>query len=358
MTSSEPSDDAAVRSIAGPATGNRLWDAVDRLIDQASVDGVLVNKVGPLAAERRRRLGEPVPPALRYEERAALLNRPLAIQLMQRVRSNSDGPLLIFKGPVIASLYPSRLRRFSDVDLLSWDADGVARSLRNAGFEIAASEQEAPTLPGHHHLPALAWPTIPLGVELHSRFNLPDYARHPAVPEIFDAAATWDEDVEGVVVPHPAHHALILAAHSWQHEPLQTLRDLIDVAAVAALADERQLDQIAATWHLQRIWRTTKAAIDGLFYGGRRSLPLRVWARHLEEVRARTVLDDHLQRWLSSFWELSPPRAIRPAARAIGDDIRPLPGEKRREKLTRVVTAARDLSEPVTRRRNGAGTPE
>lgn len=354
MTSSsttEPADEDAGMPTTAPVA---LWDSVDRLIDQASVDGILYHKLGPLAADRWKRLGRPLSPALQYEQRAAALNIPLAVQLMQRLRERCDGPLVLLKGPEVARLYPGNARRFSDIDLLTGDADAVSRSLIDAGFVESPEENEVPTAVGHHHLPPVVWPTIPLCVELHTRFNWPEDAAQPSVDEIVEASAPWSSGVEGILVPAAAHHSLILVAHAWQHEPLQTLRDLIDVAAVSGQVDESDLDRLAADWGIGRTWQTTRKAIEALFYGRPRTVPLHSWARHLEPVRARTVLDDHLQRWLSAFWELPPGPALSRAAGAVRDDIRPLPGELRRNKLARVITATRDMRASVTRRQNGS----
>jgi hypothetical protein len=345
----EPADEDVGTPPSAPAA---LWDGVDRLIDRASVDGILYHKLGPLAAARWRRLGRPLSPSLQYEERAAALNMPLAAQLIQRLRERCEGPLVLLKGPEVARFYPANSRRFSDIDLLTPDAKAVFRSLIDAGFVESPDEEEAPTAAGHHHLPALVWPTIPLSVELHTRFNWPEYAAQPSVDEIVEASAPWSLGVEGILAPAAAHHSLILVAHAWQHEPLQTLRDLIDVAAVSGQIDESELDRLAADWGIGRIWQTTRRAIEGLFYGGPQTVPLRLWAQHLESVRSRTVVENHLRRWLSAFWEVPPGTALARAARAVRDDIRPLPGERRRDKLARVITAAHDMRAPVTRRQN------
>lgn len=76
----------------------------------------------------------------------------------------------------------------------------------------------------------------------------------------------------------------MIAAHTWHHEPLRTLRDLIDIAAISARVDKRELDRTAAAWGLGRLWRTTDRAIEALFYSGRKTFPLRTWSRHLVSV--------------------------------------------------------------------------
>jgi len=137
------------------------------------------------------------------------------------------------------------------------------------------------------------------------------------------------------------HHALLVAVHAWLHEPMQTLRDLLDVAAVAAEADETELERIAARTGVPRIWRTTRRAVDGLFYGGPRTVPLRTWRRHLEAVRARTVLDNHLQRWLSPYWSLPLPQAVSTMGSVLRREVMPGPDETWGDKLGRVAGATR-----------------
>lgn len=83
----------------------RLWDATDDLIAGATLPGILAHKLGPLAAKRLRRLGEPVPGPLVLEERAASLSMLTAIPLIERVRAGCDGALVLIKGPEVARLY-------------------------------------------------------------------------------------------------------------------------------------------------------------------------------------------------------------------------------------------------------------
>ena len=72
---------------------------------------------------------------------------------------------------------------------------------------------------------------------------------------------------------------------------------------------------------------------------GRRPLALRLWARHLESARSPTVAETHLEWWLSSFWALPARRALHDAARRLADDLRPVPGEQWRTKLSRARLA-------------------
>ena len=129
--------------------------------------------------------------------------------------------------------------------------------------------------------------------------------------------------VAGVSTPRSDHHALLIASHAWRNEPFWRLRDLIDVAAIAALADEREIYATAARWGMRRLWHTTHRAIDAIFYGGRELHPSSDVGRHLEEVRDRTGLDGHLTQLMSGYWALPPMRALGQTTRAIRNIVGP-----------------------------------
>ena len=326
---------------------NTLWTAVGALIDGASTDGVLAHKLAPLAAGRRRAAGEPVPEAFAAEERAASFAALSAVGLLRRIRELGDGPIVLLKGPEVAALYPQNGRRFGDIDVLHPDALGLHRSLREHGFvevETPFDHRE------HHHLEPLRWPVIPLYVEVHASPNWPQGIPAPPVAEILEAAVPSVVGIDGLSAPSKLHHALLLAAHSWAHEPLQTLRDLIDVTVLAAGEDPADLHRAAASWGLGRVWDTTRRAIDALFFDGRPSTALRIWGRHLPAVRERTVFESHLQAALHPFWERPLGPALAESLTAIRADLVPAQGESWGMKLGRVPLAIREAHLPHTRR--------
>jgi hypothetical protein len=327
------------------ADAGALWTAVDGLLERASVEGVLAHKLGPLAAVRLRRQGKCVPARLEAEERLARAAFMTAIPLLGRVRDVTDGPLLVVKGPEAARLYPDRARSFFDVDLLTADGHGVHAALKKAGF----AEVDDPELfRDHHHLRPLQAEGLWLKVEIHLRPMLPHGVPPPPVDEIVEAAVPSTLGIEGISAPDPVHHALMLAAHAWVHEPLHTLRDLIDVAAVAELADDEELGRTARSWGIERIWRTNQRAADALFGAAPTTPALRIFGRHLEGVRERTVLDNHLQRWLHSFWELPFSRALLATRAALRQAVLPEPGESWRDKLVRVRHAVLHPGRPMS----------
>jgi hypothetical protein len=324
---------------------DELWRAVGELLDGAEVNGIRANKLGALAARLRRRAGRPVPPPLAGDERGAAVAVTMARPLLEHVRSVCDGPLVLVKGPEVARLYPGSARTFGDVDLLVDDAQAAQRALLAAGYtEVDDPEQFV----DHHHLQPLKSPTVGLRVELHTAPLWPPGTSPPPLAEILERSGPSGVGVDGIAAPDPVHHAVILAAHAWSHDPLQTLRDLVDVAAVSAGCSEAELARTAQAWGIPKVWRTTRAAIAALFEEERATVPLLTWARHLRSVRERTLLDSHLMRWLHVFWELPPRAAVGDLRAAFRLTALPAPGESWREKLARTGHSFRHPGEPMS----------
>jgi hypothetical protein len=336
--------------MSGAETNGRspeLWSAIDRLLGGATIPGILAHELGPLAAYRLRQLGDPVPLPLQLEERAASLSMLTAVPLLERIRASCEGPLMLLKGPEVATHYPGRARRFGDVDILSAQAEDIQRSLVGQGFlEVEEPEHEAIH---DHHLQPLQWPAIPLKVELHVTPNWPVRAIPPPLEVLFEAAEPSSVGVAGVLAPSSLHHALIVSAHAWRHEPLQTLRDLFDVAVMSAGVDAAELERTARKWGIGRMWKTTRAAIDAVFYGGRLTAPLRSWARHLPRVRDRSVFERHLESLVHGYWELPPHLATVDLAQALRQSVTPAAGETWGDKLARARRALRNPRAPTDR---------
>jgi putative nucleotidyltransferase-like protein len=322
-----------------------VWRSLDRLLDHADVDGIRAHKLGPLAARRLRELDRAVPALLAHDARAAATAMLVVPSLLEQVRASCEGPLVLFKGPEVARLYPGSARLFLDVDMLTPAAESVHGELRAAGFV----EVDDPELfVDHHHLRPLKLPTLPLKVEVHMQPAWPSNLEPPPIREIIDRAVPSELGIAGISTPDRVHHALILAAHAWVHEPLHTLRDLVDVTAVAAGADPMELERTAQAWGVGRIWRTTRGAASMLLDGGPLTGAVRLWARHLEQVRERTVLDNHLERWLHVFWELPPRAAVAALGHALRQELLPEAEESWPDKLTRVAFALRHPRAPLS----------
>jgi putative nucleotidyltransferase-like protein len=320
-----------------------LWRRLDALIDRArSADDIRSHQLEVPAARRLRAVGRPVPEDFVVQERLAgarLLALPL---LLERVRAAYDGRIVVLKGPEVGVRYPDpALRGFGDLDVLVDDAAVAHRALLADGFvEVGDPELYIDI----HHLRPLVADGLPLPVEVHSRPKWLEPLSAPSTAELIEAAVPGSIGVAGVLALPPEHHALVLAVHSWAHEPLRRLRDLVDIAAVAAAADPREIDRLADAWGVRPLWNATAAASDALFHGGRRPWALRIWAQNLDHVRERTVLENHLQRWLSDFWALPARAALRRVPVTLGDELGPGGGEGWRAKLARTALAVRNAS--------------
>jgi hypothetical protein len=315
-----------------------LWLGVRRLVDRApSLADLRAHRLHLLALDRYRATGRPIPEELHEAGRQASIAVLAAPLLLHHIRSLVDGPLMLLKGPEVAARYPDRWQRpFGDLDLLAPDPITAQRALLAAGFTLVGDER---IYRGIHHLRPVHYPSFPLIVEIHARPKWIATGLGPPVEELFEAAVPSAVGVDGLLAPSPAHHALLLAAHSWSHEPLGQLLGVVDVAALRLEAAEGEVEKVARRWGVERLWRLTDAAVGSVLLGERASWPLRVWARNLSAVRHRTVLETHLQRWLAGFSVLPFGAACGAALRAIGVDLRPAPGEPWRTKLRRMRRA-------------------
>jgi hypothetical protein len=321
-----------------------LWDAVGRIIDRAaSLDDHREHGLELLAARRWRALGRPVPAALAAEDRWAAL-RLLAVRpLLERLRASLDRPI-VFKGPELAARYPDgSTRRFSDVDVLVADPAESQRALLAAGFEEVGDPALYEDI---HHLRPLAWPSLPLAVELHSAPKWIEGAPAPRHADLLPTAVPARCGVDGILAPAPAEHAILVAVHSWAHEPLRRLADLVDVAVLAAEAAPGELDAAAAELGVARLWATTARAVEAALHGGATTWPTRTWARNVVAGRRRTVFESHLEQLLSPFAVAGAPRAAQASALAARDILFPRAEEAWREKLRRATHALRNARVP------------
>lgn len=319
------------------------WDAVDHLIDRLDVDVVCDQRLGPLAARRRRALGLDVPERLLREERAAMTANLVAPTLLARARGAYDGPLLVIKGPEVSRHYPGRARRFGDLDLLPADADAAQSALLAAGFQL--QERDWPpegyddVRNPHYHLQPLEWPGLALRIEVHKNVKWPTGMTPPSNEELFEAAVPAALGVDGLLTPHPHHHAVLLSSHAWGEIPMRNLRELIDVMVFVADEDRGELQRIADGWAFGRAWRTTIDFADWMLAGQRRPTAARLWARYVQGSREPTVVEMHVQEWLSPFWMAPPAVALRRAGVAVVKDFRPEPHQTWPEKLKQMRRA-------------------
>jgi hypothetical protein len=325
----------------GEARG--LWDAVDRLVERAPRPSDLYNhRLEFFGAHWLRKNGRPVPPSLAMHERRSAALALCVPAVLARARAATDVPLLLFKGPEVAARYPDpALRMFRDVDLIAPDAAEAQQALLAAGFQEVGDPDLYRDI---HHLRPLKWPGLPLVVELHSEPKWVEPLAPPDLSSLFEDSRPAVAGPEGVLTPSPARHAVLLAVHSWAHEPLRILRDMVDVAALEREASREESFEVAREWGVERLWSTTVAALDCIFAGGRPPAALRIWAKNLALVRERTVLEAHLERWLADFSALPFGLALRRVRRTISRELTPDRGEGWRRKLSRSRLAVRNAA--------------
>lgn len=318
-----------------------IWASVDRLIGAAPDERALtVHRLEPLAARRLRALGRDVPEEAAESERLGAAFALAAGAHLVRARAAVEGPLLVVKGPEVAARYPDPATRVSrDVDLVAPDPEEAQRRLLAAGFAEAGSADYYADAP--HQLP-LAWPGLPVEVEVHGRPNWPQWLAAPSAEALLEGAVPSATGVAGLLAPAPERHVLVLAVHAWTHGPLTRLRDLLDVALMTTEADRGEIERIAESWGVTRLWLTTDAIATALFLGGPEPRPLRTWARNLSEVRERTVLEQHVARWIG--WHAVLPRslAVRATIDELWDDLTPERGETWGSKARRSGRAIRN----------------
>jgi hypothetical protein len=324
--------------LSGPDTA--AWAGVDRLLERGDGPALAFHRLEPLAARRLRALGREVPAELAEVERLGAAFALAAAAHLARAREAVAGPLLVVKGPELAARYPDPALRISrDVDLVVSDPGAVQGALLAAGFAETGDPDAYARAP---HLLPLAWPGLPVELEVHGRPNWPPWLEAPSADELLEGAVPSASGVEGVLAPAPERHLLIVAVHAWTHGPLARVRDLLDVALMTPEADRAEADRLARAWGIERLWTTTSAIAEALFLGAPPPRALRGWAKNLAEVRERTVLEQHVARWRCWFDALPPSLALRASVDEVREDLSPQPGETWGAKLGRSRRAVRN----------------
>lgn len=315
-----------------------MWDELEALVGHASSTQALrAHGMHLFAARRWRAAGRTVPEELREDERRAAVLALAAPLLLEQVRGACDGRVMLMKGPEVAACYldPST-RYYRDLDILVEDPRAVQRALISCGFAEGGRPEAFEDI---HHLRPLVLPGLPLIVEVHHRPKCPPWLRTPSAGELMEMSVPSATRVEGLLAPSPAAHALLLAAHSWAHKPLGRLRDLVDVLAVLSHAERRAAHELARRWKWERMWTTTLAAADAILGSAPRPMWLKVWGRHLQPLRERTVFEDHLQRVAAPVYALKGGRAVRALGASLGEFAARYPGESRADQFRRTGRA-------------------
>jgi hypothetical protein len=321
-----------------------LWEGVNRLLERLTPELAAEHGLGPLAARQRRLAGAEVPEHLLQEERAGRAATLVAPALLKRAREAYDGPLLLVKGPELVARYPDAARRFGDLDLVAGDAEEAQAALLAAGFRL--QEHKAWPPEGYddvrrpwYHLHPLEWPGLALRIEIHKHVRWPEGLRPPRNEELFEAAVPSVVGVEGLLTPHPDHHAVLLVSHTWSEHPMSKLRQLLDVLAFVGDRDREELRRLAARWGIERGWTSTFAVGDWLFRRAPEPRLVGIWARYLRELREPTVFETHVQEWLSPFWLTTPGPAARKALNAVLRDFQPRPNQSWGGKVRQTIRA-------------------
>ena len=105
------------------------------------------------------------------------------------------------------------------------------------------------------------------------------------------------------------------------------LVDLVDVVAVLGEGDRTAADGLAREWGWHGLWRTTLALADAVLAGDGHPLSLKTWARHFEDARERTVLEDHIARAAAPAWTVPRTSAPRAVTAALARTTARRPGE-------------------------------
>lgn len=324
-----------------------IWDRIDAMVEQSFDRSVLErHRLELLAAHRLRATGRDVDPELLAAERVAAMRSIAAPQLLRRIREVATGPLILMKGPEAGASYPRpHCRPFKDLDLLTSDADRLYSDLVAAGFQTVSGAAA-------YHLPGLAWPGLPLAVEVH---RIPHYIPGlpaPETAELLPLTQASRTGVPGILGLEPAAHAVLLAAHAWAHGPLERVGHLLDVAAVLADGDPAAAEALSRRWGCARMWTTTTAAIDTLLRDAPVvPLALRTWARHLASLRQPSILESYAARILGPAWALPRHKAARGMGSELCRTVLPYEGESWTSQLGRARHAVVRAFHPVSEQR-------
>ncbi|MGH2980973.1 MAG: nucleotidyltransferase family protein [Solirubrobacterales bacterium] len=340
-----------------------VWQRVNELVDAApGLTALRAHRLQLLAGRRWRELGLEVQEDLRSEEHLAAVRDAIAPDLLARVRTATEQPVVLLKGPEIARRYPApALRHYIDLDLLAPEPDQLQAELLAAGFEQTENPVWAFRRDGDyddlfadkHHLHPLRWAGWPLRLEIHRRPSWPVWLPQPPIAELLELARPGEQD--GILTLPPAPHVLVLAGHLWVTNPFARLRDVLDIALLLPEADPTQVEALARAWGIARMWATTRAVVESVLLGGPTSSANRLWARHLAAAREQTVIEVHLTRWASPFWALPLRRAFPVAASSAASDFRPAVGEPWRSKARRSLRTLGSLGTAKSRHEGRLG---
>jgi hypothetical protein len=310
--------------------------SLELALERATEPEVREHRLEIFAARKARRQQRTIPETFAAEEAWSAV-RGLAVNELLRRIAEPSAPLILLKGPELAEFYPEPiLRTYRDLDVLTDDPERLQQELCARGFQLIGDPR---LYEGIHHLRPIAWPGLPLAVELHRAPKWIEPVAPPGFAELRELAFPSRVGIDNVLALPPAAHAVVAAVHSWAHEPLRRLRDLIDVALLLEEADPSEAELLADRWGVGRLWLSTVAACEAFAFRTPLPWPLRPWAQNVATVRQRTVLETHLSRLLAPFASLPPRVALRVVRRSAIREALPKQGESWFQKLTRMRRA-------------------
>ena len=273
-----------------------------------------------------------------------------ATHLLQRVRASYDGRMLLMKGLEAGAHYPdSSLRPFRDLDLLVDDAERAQQALIEGGFEPTGDERMYLNI---HHLRPLRWPGLPLVVELHDRPKWLDWQAPPPTSDLLDAAVPSRTGVAGVEALPP------VASRARPRGALVGARTAVPDRPSARRGGRFPV-RSPCEHRLARRSLGGRARLASDCSGSRRACSSKGRSRSpsgrgpatCASVRERSVLESHLERWLSPFSSRRPRPALAAALAAVRSDLVPEEGEDWRVKRARAVQALRTPFRRVSKHR-------
>lgn len=283
------------------------------------------------------------------EQRHSALQQMMAEVTLKEMRDAFDGRLVLFKGLEVACRYRDPSERTSvDVDVLCDDAEGLQAALLGIGLQ----PMESP-LPGldtttlaehrhqtddHHHLWPLVRAAAPVVVEVHRSPGWLAGMTPPSTASLLAGAVPSRTGIDGIETLEPAAHAVYLAVHSWRDRPFHRHRDLTDIEML--LEDQQtaaRADELATQWGINRIWGWYRNAIAVAAGKERPKLAVRAFGGHRYEPGNRSALGGDVGRFLGRFCIDHPLHQLSPMAQRLRTDLRPLPGERRRDKAKRIL---------------------
>lgn len=289
--------------------GWSVWTRVDDIIDRHP-DPQALRRHGllPMAIAHWRRTGRSIPHDLEAERAAAAALLIEADRLVVRLASSLEAPFLVFKGPEVGALYPDpTVRVLSDVDVLVRDADRVHDQLLGAGWHELAGPGVLRWYNDIHQTHPLVVPGLTLPLELHRRPNWPTWGSPPPIDELFEAAQPSAVDVDGALAPSIEHHALLVLAHSWWHQPFERLSQLIDFAVLLGLCDAAVLRITARRWQLEKLLDVAMRTVDSVLLGrGEDPLVIRCCAPHLRHLGRVSPARQQVNRYTASLFVARP----------------------------------------------------